>query len=53
MPTSSSSLGLKLVAALAKQLDGFFALESQRGTVASLTFPITGHTARSAATNAA
>lgn len=39
-PTFTPSLGLKLVAALAAQLDGDFSLETRQGTVASLTFPL-------------
>lgn len=39
-PTFTPSLGLKLVAALAAQLDGKFSLETRQGTVASLTFPL-------------
>ncbi|HJV86414.1 MAG TPA: histidine kinase dimerization/phosphoacceptor domain -containing protein [Noviherbaspirillum sp.] len=41
-PAASTTLGLKLVTALAAQLDAEFSLESQQGTVATFTFPIPG-----------
>ncbi len=38
-PADSPSLGLKLVTALAAQLDGRFTLDAQQGTVAVFSFP--------------
>jgi two-component sensor histidine kinase len=41
-PTSCRTLGLKLIHALASQLDGSFSLENRDGTVARLTFRFGG-----------